>query len=112
MSNDLFAIVFPTAGAAVVLALLWGPTIIVVAWMRQHTKAQRSLSIMLSVGAEFCIAAGLALLADQIGFRNPAGYVLAIAVFVGLIGAATVWLHAKHTANSSLDTADQGRRST
>lgn len=90
MNKEMFVILFPTVGLLFLTTLLWGPTAFAV--LRQkHGSASRIVRRMaFSFLAELVVAASLAFFANQVGLLNPAGYVLAIAFFVGIAGAIAV----------------------
>ena len=99
ISNEMFVILFPAVGLLFLLTLLWGPTAFAVLRQR-HGSASRIVRIIaFSFLAELVVAASLAFFADQVGLLNPAGYVLAIAFFVGMAGAIAVHRYSRPPAN-------------
>ena len=71
---------------AVLLAVLWAPSWIVLRCNRA-VFGEGLRAVWRILIAQVIIAAALIFLADRIGLRNPAGYMLGICFVVGLGGA-------------------------
>ncbi|MBF8178291.1 MULTISPECIES: hypothetical protein [Oxalobacteraceae] len=97
MSDSLFLFLFPLIGITVVLAILWVPSVWVL-HRRGTLPAQSKRTLLFTLVSELIIAAVLVLIADFVGLRNPAAYVIIIALATGIVGAViTKHLASNHT---------------
>jgi hypothetical protein len=85
MSNSPLFILVLIIVFAVFLLLLFGPTLFVI--LRKKHETGRNRLIVFSLVCEFLSVLSLAFQAGWLGFKNPAGYVIAITMLVGILGA-------------------------
>jgi uncharacterized membrane protein len=85
-------LILTCAVLALLFCLLCGPVSYVAFrfWQGGDAAALRPLRVVWL--AQLAIAAGLIFMAEEIGLRNPIGYVLAIILAVSLAGAAVFGL--------------------
>jgi hypothetical protein len=77
---------------ALLFCLLCGPVLYVALRFRRGGDSAALRPLRFVWLAQLALAAGLIFMADEIGLRNPAGYVLAIIFGVSLLGAAAFGL--------------------
>ena len=73
------------------LLALWLPTYFTAYKMKQNRRENSFRRLWLYLSMQLLVAVALCLLADFIGLRNPAGYVLAICFVVRVSGAGIYW---------------------
>jgi hypothetical protein len=84
-------VLLPVSVALIALCILWLPTYSV-ALMLQGMRVPRPFAgLRIILPMQLLAVVGLVWLANTLGLRNPAGYVLAILLMVSVAGAVIVW---------------------
>jgi hypothetical protein len=87
------AYVFTVVLVPLLLGLLWGPALATAVWFKRLRFRRGLHALRLIWPCQLAVAAGLAITADAIGLRNPAGCVLAITLVCSFGGVMAVALN-------------------
>jgi hypothetical protein len=73
-------------GLAALMAITWGPTVLVYRRRRQRGDALRIPNLITALLVELAVVIVAGAVVDRLGVPNPGAYLLAIALLVGAVG--------------------------
>jgi len=87
MSNALSTYGYPVALTAILGLIVWGPTLFSFRRKRRNGETVTLRHVGVALLIELAVFVALTAGAPHVGLREPGGYLLAFALFVGAVGA-------------------------